>query len=369
MCNNSIIIVKNSDVFTHVRVRKFIKVFNDLDFDLKYVLWDRDNSLDKNENLKILHRGGGYSSSSLIGHYLLWMLKVFLYFFRHRDSNNLIYVVDFDSAFPIYLAKLFNPKINYIYDIHDDFSLRYNFGHTFKNVVSYLDYKVKRKSYSFIHVDENRIREKDCRDKMLIIYNTPEDFYKEKKIELSNKPFVVSGLLVNGRGLESIYKFAMNHPDNRFLIAGNRINSDSDQLIELDNVNYLGILDQHALFDIINDSKGIFSLYDPNVEINRLAASNKLYDAMMLGIPVITNYGLLASDYVKKNEIGIVLDFEYNSSWAELDKLNDKKIFEEFSRNARKIYLEKYSFEKNYNSKITEILKKYKVENNANHTK
>lgn len=54
-------------------------------------------------------------------------------------------------------------------------------------------------------------------------------------------------------------------------------------------MTYYDRMPQAELFDKLIDCCGIFSLYDPKLEINRLAASNKVYDAMMLGIPVITN--------------------------------------------------------------------------------
>lgn len=64
---------------------------------------------------------------------------------------------------------------------------------------------------------------------------------------------------------------------------------------------------------------------------------------MMLAIPVIVNNGIKAAEFVAKNEIGYVVNYEYDSSWKELSGYDEKSITEK-GNNGRRIYLSKYEF-------------------------
>lgn len=352
-------VVKNSPVHNHVRVQKFIEYFNENTYDVEFICWLR-NAKDKDPNNKeyYLLSGGGSANWKLAIYYPIWMIKLFWYFvFKKHDENTVVFVTDFDSAFPIYLASVINRSIKYIYDIHDDFALRYHFPSYIKSFVSYLDYLVKSKSECFIHVDESRVREKD--ENYKIIYNSPADYYHkifEKQI-IKERVFVVSGLLLETRGVNSIYNFASKNPLVKFIVAGNPIDDISKRLIKLSNVQFVGYLKQADLFSLIKNSAGIFSLYDPALEINRLAASNKLYDAMMLGVPVIVNKGILAESFVAENNVGFVVNYEYDSSWDILSNVDFDEI-QNIGMNGRRIYENKYSYEKNIDEKLDGVFYK-----------
>ena len=116
-----------------------------------------------------------------------------------------------------------------------------------------------------------------------------------------------------------------------------------EKFLSLQNVDYHHFMPQADLFKIIGNCRGIFSLYDSSIPINRLAASNKLYDAMMLSIPVIVNKDLVAADFVRDNKTGYVVDYDYNASWGEL-AMFDKEVANTLGANGRKIYVDRYEF-------------------------
>jgi hypothetical protein len=117
------------------------------------------------------------------------------------------------------------------------------------------------------------------------------------------------------------------------------------------NIKIYDYMPQYDLFNIVFECRGIFSLYDPTLEINRLAASNKLYDAMMLGIPVIVNNEILVSSFVKNNNIGFSIDYSFNDTWNILIN-SDLVDFQIKGINGRKLYLSLYEF----NTQLSERL-------------
>lgn len=350
--------VKGSPCFNHVRVAKFIDYFDQNNIKNDFWCWRRSKAEPYSVAESYLLTGGGYASRRLIFYYPIWCFIVFLKaIIKKYSGNDSFFVIDFDSALPIYLASIFRRNIIYVYDIHDDFSMRYNFPKYINKLISKIDSKVKRNALKVIHVDQNRVREGDFNYE--IIYNTPVDIYSDYKMErppLNNKKFAVTGLLSMSRGLHSIYQFAKAHPHYNFVVAGNFQVPESfkTDFLKLSNVKYLGTVDQNTLFLNICDSGFIFSLYDPSVEINRRAASNKLYDAMMLGIPVVTNFGLIASDLVEVKGIGFVVNYDYDDSWSILSENKIDKMLT-FSDNSRQLYELEFSYDRNFTDKLSKI--------------
>ena len=146
------------------------------------------------------------------------------------------------------------------------------------------------------------------------------------------------------------------------IVAGNIIDKYGEKLIDLPNVEYLGYVSQHILFDRIKNCSGIFSLYDPNLDINRIAASNKLYDGLMLGVPIITNSEIVAANFVEENKIGITLPFIYNQEWSKIIDLKETDILE-MGLKGRKLYEERFSYEKNYIQNLDYLLENLCIKN------
>lgn len=101
---------------------------------------------------------------------------------------------------------------------------------------------------------------------------------------------------------------------------------------------------QEKLFELMLSCCAIFSLYNPAIEINKLAASNKVYDAMMLGIPVITNKEVINSKFILENKIGFVINYECDATWDILINDNFLDMCKTLGKNGRKLYLKDYLF-------------------------
>ncbi|PIE49112.1 MAG: hypothetical protein CSA39_04390 [Flavobacteriales bacterium] len=344
---------KNSSCTNQVRVRKFIKYFDSRNIELTFFCWLRDKVKETNFTREtFIFKGGGNANKRLVFYYPLWSIILFFTLLRKIKNNktNVIFTIDFDSAIAVYFFSFFKPKVRYIYDIHDDFALRYNFPKLIKTLISKMDDKIKKRAFKVIHVDENRIRKGDSN--YVIVYNSQEDFYRENGSELQlNAVFAFTGLIGKTRGALSVINFAKKNPKVKIIVAGKVIDQYGKQLTELPNVDFLGYVTQDVLFEKIKNCNGIFSLYDPSNEINILAASNKVYDAMMLGVPVIINKGLSVEEFVKSNFLGYTVNFDFDNTWNKLLNL-DLEDLKAIRENGRNLYLDNYTYENNIVKKM-----------------
>lgn len=88
----------------------------------------------------------------------------------------------------------------------------------------------------------------------------------------------------------------------------------------LSNVEFFGTYDKNEIVDIYRTKGDLINILRANTIINRDALPNKLYEAVMAGVPlVVFNHNTVISEYTKKYNLGIVLHSE-----SELTLLGNK---------------------------------------------
>lgn len=354
----SILYIKSSSI-SDVRMNKFyLFLKRRQDYIFYFWGWDRQNKINAtyDTNVKYLMKG---IRINLIASYGLFIIKVFFkaLFTNLKKYDNII-CVNFESALPFYfVSKIKGTK--YIYEIYDEFAKSYKFPKWLKNNIIWLDKNIMNRSEHVIHVDYNRIVGPEQK-KVIVIENTPYDFWKGEMRNYSalKHRFVISGMFSSSRGMEQIYKFAKENENITFLLAGRFTDEKmKSSFLGLGNVETHEFIPQEKLFALMSDCCGIFSLYNPDLEINRLAASNKVYDAMMMGIPVITNKEVINAHYIEEQGIGVVVNYEMDESW---DILKSESFCEEAKRMGvigRELYLREYKFETVVTNRLLPILK------------
>lgn len=333
-----------------VRLQKFAKFLSAHSYKLKFIGWLRYKNQTrpkdtKFETIDYLIKGGGEANKKLPGLYLCFLFKLFFkLLFRKNLSKELVFAINFESAYIVYLVSHFR-KVTYVYDIWDEFAISHKFPSKVVNCLKKIDKRIRKKSAFYIHVDEKRLSSIES-DNYIIVYNSPYDIYGNAIHEVKyENAFAVTGWLNNIRGLDSIYKFASSNPQIQFVVAGEFIDSTiKDKYLALKNVQYYHFMPQNELFDKIKNCRGIFSLYDPSLEINRLAASNKLYDAMMLAVPSVVNSEIAAAKTVKDAQIGYLVNYVYDETWDQLSKFDIDETTR-LGQNGRKEYLSNYEFD------------------------
>ncbi|MFR5657639.1 MAG: hypothetical protein ACLUDU_06390, partial [Butyricimonas faecihominis] len=187
----------------------------------------------------------------------------------------------------------------------------------------------------------------------------PYDFFngRDRNYSIIKHIFVVSGLMNSIRGLEQIILFAKKNPQIKILCIGGIDDiSLKSEISLIKNIECYDFMPQENAFQLMLSCCAIFSLYNPKLEINKLAASNKVYDAMMLGIPVITNKEVINSSFILKNEIGYVINYTYDDSWQILESEDFIRQSRIKGLNARRLYLEQFRFEKLVEQKLVPII-------------
>lgn len=354
----SILYIKGSEI-TDVRLQKFLSFFLNEDYDLSFWGWSRKGKKLQMKGVKsdYLLVGGGYGKkSTLFFFYLLWIVVVFFKCLFSNNKNKLIIAIDFDSALPVYLASKIR-GYKYFYEVYDDFAIRYKFPSIIRKIILSIDHKIMNRSSCVIHVDDNRVLYKKC--KWIIIENTPNDIFngEERTYDEIEIKFAVIGYLTKQRGVEEIYKFAINNPNIKFLVVGHFLESSYyEKFIALPNIELYKFMPQKELHKLLINCCGIFSLYDPCVEINRLAASNKVYDAMMLGIPVITNKEVVNSTFIDEQKIGYVINYNYDKTWSCLTTENFLTNSIKLGKRGRALYLHNFQFEKIVKDKLLPVI-------------
>jgi len=333
-----------------VRTVKFADYFKSKNYELSFWGWCRSRKEEPKvkegvykEVNYVLH-GGGSGTKILPLLYVVFIIKLFFkLLFERRVEEKVFMATNYETAYATWMASKFR-RIVYFYDIWDELAISHNFPPVIMKYVRRIDGKIRRDSNFYIHVDENRVSEIDSSN-YIVLYNTPYDYFKGESRNVNyEKSFAVTGYLQDGRGMYSILSFAKKHLDYKFIVVGEFINQKTrDLFLQQENVEYHHFMPQNELFDIIGNCRGIFSLYDTSIPIYRLAASNKLYDAMMLSIPVIVNKEVLASKFVQEHQFGYVVDYEPNDTWDCLVQDPDAEVLR-LGQNGRRVYLDKYEF-------------------------
>ncbi|TPE39983.1 glycosyltransferase family protein [Pontibacter mangrovi] len=340
-----------SDDVSNVRLQKYFRIFSDHRVPFRLYGWQRSEEslkFDFNESAHYLIRGGGYGNKKkLVMKYIGFTANLLLFIIKnYKKIQNIENIaVNFDTALVFFVTKPFT-KVPYIYEVHDSFALSYSMPSFLKKILMKIDAHIMKNAKYVIHVDKNRIL--DHKHNNIIIYNSPQDYFSGKfeKREL-NHSFAVIGNISEGRGILSILAFAKDNPRVNFTLIGKFYNLSLKQdFVKLNNITYYDYLPQAELFKKILHCCGIFSLYDPALEINRLAASNKVYDAMMLGIPVITNPEVQNSNFIVSEEIGLTVNYNYDESWGRLKCDSFIEVSKRLGTNGRRLFEKEFEFKK-----------------------
>jgi glycosyltransferase involved in cell wall biosynthesis len=185
-------------------------------------------------------------------------------------------------------------------------------------------------------------RPKEC----ITIMNCSENYMKDRlKVEQKGLKLLFTGHIRKGRGLELLPDVVKNLKDTQLIITGRVEDKGLLNSIEgLSNIIYKGFLDHDQVLDLEASSDAMIALYDLNLQAqNKYVMGNKLFEAMMFGIPIITN---VAKEIVDETDCGVIVDYDDIEQIKEAIILlrDNPELRKRLGTNGRKAFLEKYNW-------------------------
>lgn len=269
------------------------------------------------------------------------ILKIVFSFFlevlKHKVES--IHIVNEQMLFLVYpicffkrsildqFDSIFNTKLNFIGD-----------ALFLKRIIYYPIEKI-------IVPDSNRLSllPHSTQNKAVIIPNYP--FYRKdiSKINSSSDELIILyfGWLGKNRGSYTLKGLLDTGENIKIISAGWFADNYTKTLFDLhkNSVHYHGVLHQKEALNLSKNANYILCVYNP-MNLNNINASpNKVYDAIQVQRPLITNSEVNISKFVSDNNLGIIIP-EYNvRDYHQLfNELIEKKNTFKFDLNLRREY-------------------------------
>jgi hypothetical protein len=179
-----------------------------------------------------------------------------------------------------------------------------------------------------IVTDENRkaLMNTASISKTVIVPNYPflQPLY-EKRSRIDKLTILYNGTMNRERGSEILQKLLVENESLFIIMAGWITDDFTRKLTEHPRVDFRGVVTQEVALKIAAiEADYVLCVYEPNSEIHINASPNKIYDAIQTRTPVIINREVKVSEFVSKNNIGVVLDSYYEFEPRKLYRVLDE---------------------------------------------
>lgn len=314
-----VLFLRSNPIAPDPRVEKEARALAAAGYTVRALGWDRTAALPARELregwevLRLPIRAEYGQGMANLPALLRWQRELWRWLADHREEYDLLHACDFDTVLPALLAKLLFRK-RVIYDIFDFYAehLRRTPG-WIKAITRRLDLWSASLADALILVDEaRRSQVRGARPRRLeVIYNSPEEI--PFPVQPPPGPFrlVYVGQMQVERGLFDVIEVMRRHPEWRLDLAG--FGGDEAALLEaarlLPNITWHGRVPYEQALRLSAAADVLFATYDPAVPNHRYASPNKVFEAMLLGKPVVVARGTNVDGIVKQHDCGLVIEY------------------------------------------------------------
>ncbi len=344
-----VIIIRSSSIIHDPRVGKIARSLKNR-YSITVLGWNREgisaeliNSYTIPLNLFSLKAPTG--KPSIVAYLPLFWIWIFFKLVMLRPE--IVHACDLETVPPSYIYKiLFGKKL--VFDVFDRYAMThiaYSSKLVYSLINSLEEYLAKR-SDVLITVSHPLLKTFQKKPKHCsIILNCPQNHNVERR-KPNKQPFtlVYTGLIVRNRGIERIIEAIKDQNEVELAVAGRVIDEEFfNQISKLHNVKYKGeLLPVDALkLEAISDVMVI--LYDLAIPINNFSMPNKFFEAMMFGIPLITN---VAHELIDEIRCGIKVDYNdlKQIKTAIIRLRDDNELRKMLGANGRRAFEQKYNW-------------------------
>jgi glycosyltransferase involved in cell wall biosynthesis len=346
------------------RVKRIIKSLNKR-YSVTALGWDRDG-LPKSKldnyivKLKLFRLKTSFWKPSLSRMFVrlviffpLFWAWVFINLAIQRPE--IVHACDLDTVLPCYVyKKLFQKRL--IFDVFDRYAMVFvpaKFKRSFA-IANWLEELLSNKADALVIAGGQKVLDTFRKKPKLcsVILNCPEDYTPDKKKELvtnSSKEtlnLVYTGGIRRGRALENLVSIINSLNCVSLFIAGPVM--DKELFAEIEHspvIRYNGVFEPSEALELEKSCDVMIALYDSSVSWNRITLPNKLFEAMMCGIPVITN---IATELVMETKCGVIV-----KNYDDADEIRkaiislryDYELRKILGDNGRKAFVQKYNWQ------------------------
>jgi glycosyltransferase involved in cell wall biosynthesis len=354
-----IVIIASNSIIRHPRIWKIVSSLRKR-YTTVVLGWNREGVSSKEissylVDLTLFNAKAPFGKPSIILYYPIFWTWVLLRLVKYRPK--VVHAIDLDTLMPSTIFKLiFRKKL--VYDVHDRFAgyvpPKYNTAYLLINCLEEL---LSKRANVLLTVSERVLHTFQRRPKKCaIIMNCSEDYnLKGSKSKGGTLTLVYTGLICKDQGLEMVTAALDGLNGVRLVFAGRVADRELlDKMTKLPNVNYVGLLKRAESLELEASSDAMVVLYDLQYRKNQLSSPNKIFEAMMCGIPLITN---MEQELVNKEvNCGIIVDY---NNVDELKKAivllrDNPELRKRLGDNGRKAFVQKYNWN-NMEKKLYEI--------------
>jgi glycosyltransferase involved in cell wall biosynthesis len=356
-----LVICRSNPISPDPRVEKEARTLSQAGYQVSLLGWDRTAALPQEELLggipcqRLPIRAEYASGMRNMPDLLRWQWGLLKWLISQRREYDLIHACDFDTVLPALVCqRLYRKKI--IYDIFDFYAdhLRAT-PNWIKNAIRNADLRAIDRAEAVILADESRWEQISGSNPRLsaVIYNTPEDtdpkIAAESPMPSSDRlQIAYIGLLQVERGLLELLEVLRGHPEWGLDLAG--FGGDESRLLEaardLPNVRWHGRLPYPRAIQISAEADILIATYDPAIRNHRYSSPNKVFEAMLLGKPIIVAQDTNMDRIIRQADCGIVIPYgDIPALETALHRLQqDLDLRLRLGRNARQAYDTSYSW-------------------------
>jgi glycosyltransferase involved in cell wall biosynthesis len=282
----------------------------------------------------------------------IFWIWIFINLCVHRPKS--VHACDLATILPCYIYKvLFKRKL--IFDVLDRYGMTYvpndrnGFYKRLHSLINSLEEFFAKNSDVLIAVSDKifltfRNKPNNC----VTLMNCPEDgLIRKPRLETSVFKLLFTGAIRTGRGLETVIDIVKNMKDTELIVTGkNKDMKLYEKIAGIPNIKYYGFLDRNKLLDLEASSDVMIALYDLNLQSQyEYGMGNKVLEAMMCGLPIITN---ISHELVNDTKCGLIVEYENveQLKQAIITLQGNPELRRLLGTNGRKAFLEKYNWTK-----------------------
>lgn len=351
-----VVIVRSTPIAPEPRAQRTAVWLSQSGWQVRILGWDRLADLPRDEKqerytiVRLPIQAGFGLGFRMLWPLVRWQFGLLLWLYRHRTTYGVVHAADFDTILPaFFIAKVCRKRL--VYDIYDFYSDSHIIPTFLARIVRGIERWLISRADAVILVDESRGEQiKGTTPKRLaVIYNTTESLTLPQVTRLPGRlQIAYVGILTLGRSLLELFEVLQHHSEWKLDLAG--YGRDKALILDrsqhLPNVCFFGRIPYERAQILLAQSDLMFAIYDPAIPNHRFASANKLFEAMMLGKPIIVARDTGMDRIVQEHKLGFVV------SYGDLAALEnalatvaawDIEARARFARHARQVFDANYS--------------------------